>query len=197
MNLFTSYPHSPYKSKKTSGFTIVELLIVVVVIAILAAISIVAYNGIQERANNVKTIAAAKQVINLTQAYYTAYDTFPASVGSGYCATRDNKCTGSTGNVVDWDNGVFLDELKKIGTPPDSANAVTSAGAYGVSYRWHGLSNIIDGSVYPVRIEYYLQGEKKNCGLSNIVDSGLTSFSTTGYSRSESGQTVCWSMIAA
>lgn len=33
-----------------SGFTIVELLIVIVVIAILAAITVVAYNGIQNRA---------------------------------------------------------------------------------------------------------------------------------------------------
>lgn len=36
--------------KSTSGFTIVELLIVIVVIGILAAITIVAYNGIQNRA---------------------------------------------------------------------------------------------------------------------------------------------------
>ena len=35
--------------KKAHGFTIVELLIVIVVIAILAAISIVAYTGIQNR----------------------------------------------------------------------------------------------------------------------------------------------------
>lgn len=35
-----------------SGFTIVELLIVIVVIGILAAISIVAYNGIQNRAHS-------------------------------------------------------------------------------------------------------------------------------------------------
>ena len=35
---------------KAKGFTIVELLIVIVVIGILAAITIVAYNGIQERA---------------------------------------------------------------------------------------------------------------------------------------------------
>lgn len=40
------------KNKHQAGFTIVELLIVVVVIAILAAITIVAYNGIQNRAND-------------------------------------------------------------------------------------------------------------------------------------------------
>jgi prepilin-type N-terminal cleavage/methylation domain-containing protein len=36
--------------RKSHGFTIVELLIVIVVIGILAAITIVAYNGVQERA---------------------------------------------------------------------------------------------------------------------------------------------------
>lgn len=40
--------------QKQTGFTIVELLIVVVVIAILAAITIVAYNGIQTRAQQSK-----------------------------------------------------------------------------------------------------------------------------------------------
>jgi len=46
-----------WAKQKQFGFTIVELLIVIVVIAILAAITIVAYNGIQNRAQ-VTTIKA-------------------------------------------------------------------------------------------------------------------------------------------
>ena len=56
------------------GFTIVELLIVIVVIGILAAITIVAYNGIQTRANNSRTIQAG-------QAYVKGYGLYAQDNG--------------------------------------------------------------------------------------------------------------------
>lgn len=55
--------------EKNRGFTIVELLIVIVVIAILAAISVVAYNGIQDRA---KMSKAQGDLRNLQQAMVSA-----------------------------------------------------------------------------------------------------------------------------
>jgi len=47
-NIFSFHRWVP--QRRESGFTIVELLIVVVVIAILAAITVTAYSGVQERA---------------------------------------------------------------------------------------------------------------------------------------------------
>ncbi|HET8884383.1 MAG TPA: prepilin-type N-terminal cleavage/methylation domain-containing protein [Candidatus Saccharimonadales bacterium] len=48
--------------KTKSGFTIVELLIVIVVIGILAAITIVTYSGVQDRAVDTRMRVAANKV---------------------------------------------------------------------------------------------------------------------------------------
>lgn len=67
-----------YEHKR--GFTIVELLIVVVVIAILAAITIVAYNGIQDRTRQSAAMAAAAQGAQKLALYATDNaDTYPAN----------------------------------------------------------------------------------------------------------------------
>jgi prepilin-type N-terminal cleavage/methylation domain-containing protein len=64
--------------KKDRGFTIVELLIVIVVIAILAAIVIVAYNGVQKRANASTAKSNAESVQKVVEAY-----TADTSAGNG------------------------------------------------------------------------------------------------------------------
>jgi prepilin-type N-terminal cleavage/methylation domain-containing protein len=66
--------------KTTSGFTIVELLIVIVVIAVLAAIVIVAYNGVQTRAKASAIISGLKASEKAFRLYAIdmSYDTWPA-----------------------------------------------------------------------------------------------------------------------
>lgn len=55
---------------KLKGFTIVELLIVIVVIGILAAISIVAYNGVTQRAESAKTVSALSSWKKIISQHY-------------------------------------------------------------------------------------------------------------------------------
>ena len=70
-----------------TGFTIIELLIVIVVIAILAAISVVAYNGIQARASVSETASFANMAVKTLQAYKAAEGQYPqisGCIGNGY-----------------------------------------------------------------------------------------------------------------
>lgn len=88
-----------FKNQK-SGFTIVELLIVIVVIAILAAISIVAYNGIQSRANDTKIRSVAAQFSKAFQLWsiQTGKQTVPG--GSGSTAFSNGVCVGGGGGWI-------------------------------------------------------------------------------------------------
>lgn len=70
--------------KTKSGFTIVELLIVIVVIAILAAITIVAYNGIQARATFTKQVAEVDRIGKAIQLWSAANGKSLSQSGSGY-----------------------------------------------------------------------------------------------------------------
>lgn len=97
--------------QKYPGFTIVELLIVIVVIGILAAITIVAYNGIQQRARDAQMFSDLANAAKKFEIYNADNGAYPASgpqattmqvkfsfspVGQNvvYCAT------GSTGFAV-------------------------------------------------------------------------------------------------
>ena len=68
-------------TNKQRGFTIVELLIVIVVIGILAAITIVAYNGVQNRARTTTNQANAQEVQSKAEVYAadTGNGVFPAT----------------------------------------------------------------------------------------------------------------------
>ncbi len=83
---------------KQRGFTIVELLIVIVVIGILAAISIAAYTSITARAKTATAQASAKAVKDVAMTFNGSHGRFPvckAEFTSGVGVTT-SPCSGSS-----------------------------------------------------------------------------------------------------
>lgn len=119
--------------KRHRGFTIVELLIVIVVIGVLAAITVVAYNGVTTRANNSARIASAAQVLRLLHLYHISYDTLPnRNADNSYCVTKLNSCAIWNGTAASTSNATMISEIAKVGTLP--ASVPRSAGGWGLTF---------------------------------------------------------------
>lgn len=80
-------------SNQQKGFTIVELLIVIVIIAILAAITIVAYNGIQNRAYDSAVTSDLNSLAKKFELYKidSTAGTYPRTALAGGVTTPDFK----------------------------------------------------------------------------------------------------------
>ena len=68
------------KNIKNQGFTLVELLIVIVIIAILTVVSLVAYNGLQNQAKTSAAKSAADAVAKKAELYNTAKSSYPTGL---------------------------------------------------------------------------------------------------------------------
>ena len=108
------------------GFTIVELLIVIVVIAILAAISIVAYNGIQNRGKASSAQSLANIVTKKAEAYNTVESGYPT-----YTQLNNNTGAGTATNPPE----AKLDNNALVTDAGAAAAALTVANEKTVQYK--------------------------------------------------------------
>lgn len=170
----------PPPHRRTHGFTIVELLIVIVVIAVLATVTVVAYNGVQQRARNTSRIAAAKGYVNLLSMYRTTNGSYPFTSGH-YCLGTGFPDVNSDGvgdcyNAQTGDgwltsvNSTINTQLATIGTLPDSPKGLI-VGTDGIP-RVGPLANWkADGYLY---VYYILERTG-----SEVCPYGTTEWSTT------------------
>lgn len=151
---------------KKTGFTIVELLIVIVVIAILAAISITAYNGIQIRASNTARVNEAKAWQRLFESYKASTGSYPAMAEGGYCpGTGYPNGSDAQPRCRNLDSTSSQSHLESSGTPIRSAiqtiAAIPSGNRTIVKYGTWGLAGpyVLYYSNAYIRIGTWLQGD--------------------------------------
>ncbi len=174
------------KTSKPSGFTIVELLIVVVVIGILAAIVTVAYTGIQQRANNVAIIDTASKTLKAIQAYLAVNSSYPITTYANACVTTVSGCDNLGSPVSAY--ATFDTNIATIATLSRSIPGID-----GLYVSWHTSHNY-NGEPQPLRLTYFLFGNNQQCGLSRVMAYTWPTDapSATGYTANIGDKTRCW-----
>lgn len=169
--------------KNTNGFTIVELLIVIVVIAIISAISVMAYSGIKEKSERAAIITHVKQYATAIEMYIVENGkapradwrclgdstTLPAENGydENYCFKPSNGGTYS-GDSAPADPQLMQQLAKYMDRMPTARFPETQA-MYGRIYR--GM--LYDGSLttrpsYPATISYFTKFPQ--CPIGERID---------------------------
>jgi prepilin-type N-terminal cleavage/methylation domain-containing protein len=110
--------------KRDKGFTIVELLIVIVVIGILALLVITTYSGIQAKARNAKRQSDIKAVQTQLEAFYSQNSYYPS-------LTDMNSSAWLATNMKSLDTNALIDPS----SPTQSTQLASSPTAKQYSYQ--------------------------------------------------------------
>ena len=200
-------------TKTKSGFTIVELLIVVVIIAILAAITIVAYNGLQDRANRTSQIQAATQIAKRINAAVVSDGLNVGSGGLPYCVPGTAKDTDSDG-IADCSGGGTQRVAKATADSLFAAAKITglqfpdtviannnNTKSYGIQITYGSAVYGVDGVHQPFFLYFTIKGIDQDCGSgysvggkagNDNINSPLTALTyKKNYSSNYGGNTIC------
>ena len=99
--------------KRQSGFTIIEIMIVTVIIGVLAVVAIRAANGYAVRAKVSEAVLAFSNCRTLIAEYLLSADALPAASDSYGCeATNSSKYVGAIRTTI---AGIVLVDIRNVG----------------------------------------------------------------------------------
>ncbi|RYX78323.1 type II secretion system protein [bacterium] len=200
-----NYSNIKARQNKRHGFTIVELLIVIVVIGILAAIVILSYNGIQTKAKNTARASEVKEYAKLFNSYKLAkinsnptQDGWPDIAPGTYCLGTgfpQSPSSPSLRTCRDWQqptsptntaltpnetsSAVLMNELRKAGGINNADHSDTSMPTIGPYVQIHTdrivITTILIGKTQAVCGDFSV-----HLDTANPDDAGWDGFAATG-----------------
>ena len=154
---------------KERGFTIVELLIVIVVIAILAAITIVAYNGVQQKAKTTQAQTNAVQAQKVAEAYNADNSTYP-----GLSADF----TGALAKTAKLPTSITIKPVTAAGTDATAASNAAAALNASVSTATSTIYFAVVGSPATGGVIYYYDFSTGTVAVNHVFYGNATTGST-------------------
>lgn len=203
------------------GFTLVELLIVIVVIGILASITVVAYNGVTVQARNAARLATTKQANQAVRLAIEVYSVSAVHASLNHSDDWGRACVGIGHPNLDNDGanipdcGRYLNDpayvsestafnnlLRDAGMLPNMQTYQVVKASYGDVVAGPFLEDMVIDGTDRLVLEYNLEGDAKDCSLSPLVygDWGARTMtrpaSGAQYSSTGGGITECRILVA-
>ena len=108
--------------RSRSGFTLVELVVVIAVIGILASIVIASYTGVQANNRDTRRKTDMANLVKSLELYYSDYGNYPLAT-SWYSSDNAN-----------WSTFSGMLDISKSPIDPRNTGSPTTAGNYGYAY---------------------------------------------------------------
>lgn len=141
--------------KKQTGFTIIELLIVIIVIGILATLVITTFSGIQRNARNRAREADVNALHSQIEYYYGQNSKYPTLANLNDAAWRAANLKGLDGQALQDPQGTAATlvgapaagSYSYVVTPTDCNNAGTDCTSYVLTATYEGEGTFVKNSL--------------------------------------------------
>lgn len=139
------------------GFTIVELLIVIVVIGILAATTVVAFNGVQRKARDTDRKSDVASIIKAMEAYHVLNGRYPVASGSTVINSSWTTTADASWQTFTAQFAPTVTTLPTDPAPASSVPAISGGSNYDIYVNTGSYCGSAVGQMY--LLVYHLEGE--------------------------------------
>lgn len=156
--------------KKKRGFTLVELMVVIVIIGVLVSIGTFAFQSSQKKSRDSRRKSDLNQVTKALEMYNNDVGSYPAGGTTGTDVGKIIGCGDTPKTACSW-GGIFSNTTKaiymiKLPIDPTSSRTKYYYEKIGTGYRLYTkLENLDDSSIPTTGSKEY----DKNCGVSTTL----------------------------